>query len=144
MARWRRVATLVAALAACGPPMLVEAQSVVPGELNNAARSGENFLRQQQEIQQQQQLDRERANQAPGGARLPESRPAPSAAPAEGECVEAKGLEIVGARLLAKKQIARLRASVVGHCVGAQAGGARRRRGAGAGGAGGGGAARAD
>jgi hemolysin activation/secretion protein len=120
MARWRLVATLVAALAACGLPILVAAQSVVPGELNNAARSGENFLRQQQEIQQQQQLDRERANQAPGGAALPESRPAPGAAPSEGECVEAKGLEIVGARLLSKKQIARLRGSVVGHCVGAR------------------------
>ncbi len=119
MARWIRAATWYAVLAVCFPTGVV-AQSVVPGELNNAARAGESFLRQQQEIQEERQRERDRASQTPGGAALPEARPVPKEAQPEGECFQAKGLDIVGARLLPKSQLARLQHEIIGHCVGAK------------------------
>ena len=118
MARWIRAVALPTVLVACGLPTLVAAQSVIPGELNNAARAGENFLRQQQEIQDERQRQRDRTQQQPGGESLSESKAAAAGSQAEGQCVEAKALEIVGARLLPKDQIARMQRDIVGRCVG--------------------------
>ena len=118
MAGWIRAVAPSTVLVACGLPTLVVAQSVIPGELNNAARAGENFLRQQQEIQDERQRQRDRTQQQPGGEPLPESRARAADTQAQGQCVEAKALEIVGARLLHQDQIAHLQHDIVGRCVG--------------------------
>jgi len=71
-------AAIFAALAAYGLPVSVWAQSVRPGELENAARQGEQLLRQQQQIQEERQRERDRERQQPAGQELPA---APSATP---------------------------------------------------------------
>jgi hemolysin activation/secretion protein len=114
-----RAAAWTAALAAFGLPLAARAQSVTPGELQNAARQGEQLLRQQQELQDARQRERDRATQLPSGEPLPEATTGPSAAFADGKCVDAKSLQLVGVHLLSKKQVLDLERGVVGHCVGA-------------------------
>lgn len=115
----QRAFALAVALAICGLPLPASGQSVTPGELENAARQGELLQRQQQQLQEERQRERDRARQVPGGEALPEAPAAQvNALPTEGKCIEARSLELVGARLLSKKQIARLQLEVVGHCVG--------------------------
>jgi hemolysin activation/secretion protein len=116
-----RAAAVAAALAACGLPLSVGAQSVTPGDMQNAARQAEQYLRQQQELQDARQRERDRTQELPSGEALPEapSAPPPSVGTPEGKCVDTKSLELVGAHLLSKRQVAALQNDVVGHCVGA-------------------------
>jgi hemolysin activation/secretion protein len=110
-------AAVFAALAAYGFPLTAWAQSVTPGELD-AARQGEQLLRQQQQILEERQRERDRELQQPAGEQLPAS---PSAAPLvtdEGKCVDVRSLDVVGARLLSQKQISDLQHDVAGHCIG--------------------------
>src|SRR5258708_37229554 len=107
-------AAVFVALAAYGFPLTAWAQSVTPGELENAARQGEQLLRQQQQIQEERQRERDRERQQPAGEELPAS---PSAAPLvtdEGKCVDVRSLDVVGARLLSQKQISDLQHDVPG------------------------------
>jgi hemolysin activation/secretion protein len=113
-----RVAALSAALATCCLQSPARAQSVNPGELNNAARAGEQLLRQQQEIQDERQRERDRAQQLPGGEELPKSSAPVTTKTEEGKCIEAKSLDLVGVRLLPKQQVAQLQQAVPGHCFG--------------------------
>lgn len=113
-----RVVALASALVACGLPLIGQAQSLTPGELQNAVRQGEQLLRLQQELQEASQNARQRARQRPAGQALPEAKaPAAVVAP-EGKCVHAKSLRLIGAHLLSKKEVARLNRETAGHCVG--------------------------
>src|SRR3979411_2496010 len=107
-----------ATLAAYGFPLIALAQSVRPGELENAARQGEQLLRQQQQIQEERQRERDRERQQPAGQELPTSPSAAAVVPDEGKCVDVRSLDVVGARLVSQKQISELQHDVVGHCIG--------------------------
>lgn len=112
-----RLAALGAALLTWGLSSAAWAQSVTPGELQNAARQGEQLLRLQQELQEGRQEARERELQRPGGQALPKSAaPAAVTAPA-GKCMKVKSLRLLGAHLLSKKEIARLDRQIVGQCI---------------------------
>jgi hemolysin activation/secretion protein len=111
-------AAIFAALAAYGLPVFVWAQSVRPGELENAARQGEQLLRQQQQIQEERQRERDRERQQPAGQELPAAPSATPLVPDEGKCVDVRGLDVVGARLVSQKQISQLQNEVAGHCIG--------------------------
>ena len=113
-----RHALVLIVVAAAGLPALALAQSVTPGELDQAARRGEQLLRDQQLLEQERQRERERERQVPAGEALP-AAPAEAAAPADdGKCVDVKRLELVGARLLPPDRVASFERDVVGHCVG--------------------------
>jgi hemolysin activation/secretion protein len=113
-------AALAAVLAACTLPLVVKAQSLTPAELQNAARQGEQFLRQQQELQEAHQQERDRSNQRPGGEDLQQSSGASGSGSDQGKCVDTNSLELVGARLLSKEQVVGLQSTVAGHCMGAK------------------------
>ena len=114
----RRACALAAALVICGLPFQSKGQSVTPGELGNAARQGELLQRQQQQLQEERQRQRDRATEAPAGEALPKAPVEANAAPSEGKCIDTRSLDLVGAHLLSKKQVARLEHSVAGHCLG--------------------------
>lgn len=100
-------------------PSLVYAQSVTPGELDQAARRGEQLLRDQQLLEQERQRDRERERQAPGGEALPAASAEPSIGPVEGgKCIDVMKLDLVGARLLPPDRVASFEKDVAGHCIG--------------------------
>lgn len=118
MAFHRMLAVGAALLGACGLPATLHAQSVTPEEINRAARQGEQLLREQQQREQERQAERDRQRQKPAGELLP-AEPAPSsAAKSVGACIEVRSLELVGARHLPPDDIERIRASVVGRCLG--------------------------
>src|ERR1700716_777690 len=107
-----------ATLAAYGFPLIALAQSVRPGELENAARQGEQLLRQQQQIQEERQRERDRQRQQPAGQELPESPSAATLVPDDGKCVDVRSLDLVGARLLSVERVSELQNEVAGHCIG--------------------------
>jgi hemolysin activation/secretion protein len=115
-ARFRAAA--FAALAAYGLPLAAWGQSVRPGELESAARQGEQLLRQQQQVQEERQRERDRELQQPAGEDLPA---APATAPLgadQGKCVDISSLDVVGARRVSAKQMSELQQEVAGHCIG--------------------------
>jgi hemolysin activation/secretion protein len=110
---------IFASLATYGFPIGAWAQSVTPGELESAARQGEQLLRQQQQILEEQQRERDRERQQPAGKELPTAPPAaPAAVPEDGKCVDVQSLDVVGIRHISKKQVSRLQRDVTGHCIG--------------------------
>jgi hemolysin activation/secretion protein len=113
-----RIRAGVFALAAYSLPLTTWAQSVTPGELENAARQGEQLLRQQQQIQEERQRERDRELQQPAGQELPPSPSAAIVVPGEGKCVDVRSLDLVGARLLSQERISELQHDVAGHCIG--------------------------
>jgi hemolysin activation/secretion protein len=112
-----RVAMLAASVA-CGLPLIVQGQSVRPGELESAARQGEQLLRQQQQVQEGRQRERERELQQPGGETLPAAPAAAPLASDQGKCVDIRTLDLVGARRISAKQRSRLQQEVAEHCIG--------------------------
>jgi hemolysin activation/secretion protein len=118
MGAWIRAAAVAAALAVCCLPCVAEAQSVTPGELENAARQGEQLLRQQQQMEDARQNARDRERQQPAGESLMPAPLAPAGVPATGQCVEIRSLDLVGARLLSKALVASFGRGVTGHCIG--------------------------
>jgi hemolysin activation/secretion protein len=114
-----RAAVIIAALATYSFPNGSEAQSVTPNELEGAARQGEQLLREQQQMLDEQKRARDRETQLPSGAQL-NTPPAPSntTPSTEGQCLQVRSLELVGARHLSKKLIAHLDHDVTGKCVG--------------------------
>jgi len=114
-----RAAVVAAALVTCGLPNGSKAQSVTPNELESAARQGEQLLREQQQMLDERQRARDRETQAPSGAEI-NAAPLPPTitAESEGRCFDVQSLELVGARLLPKKEHKLLEREVVGKCIG--------------------------
>ena len=115
----RLCSVTMAVLLGCGLPLAGRAQSVTPGEVDRAARQGEQLLREQQQLQEERQAERDRQRQRPAGEVLP-AQPTPSnGEPAAGKCIDVRSLDLVGARHLPAEAVEPIRASVVGHCLGA-------------------------
>src|SRR5690242_21840399 len=96
----RRSAIIMSALFTSGLPLVAWTQSVTPGEIDRAARQGEQLLREQQQLQEQRQAERDRLRQRPSGEGLP-AQPAPSQGDAvAGKCIDVRSLDLVGARHL--------------------------------------------
>lgn len=114
-----RAAVVAAALVAYALPNASKAQSVTPSELENAARQGEQLLREQQQMLDERQRERDRQSQLPSGAEINAAPAPPTNAPqSEGRCFEVRSLELVGARRLPKKERKLLEREVVGQCIG--------------------------
>lgn len=94
------------------------AQSVTPGELDQAARRGEQLLREQQLLDQERARQRDRERQKPAGEGLQPEEAAAPAVPRDETCINVTSLQLLGARLLPQEAIGDLERSVVGHCVG--------------------------
>lgn len=106
---------------ALGAPLAGVAQSVMPSELGDAARIGEQLLREQQQLEEERRRVRERERQRPSGGELSVEPETSASAPAAGECIEVSALELVGARLLPVEQRQQLERTVAGQCIGAPA-----------------------
>jgi hemolysin activation/secretion protein len=108
----------VAALVAYGLPLSSWGQSVTPGELDRAARQGEELLREQQQRLQERQIERDRERQKPAGESLPAPETPANVTPANGKCLEVRSLDLVGARHLSPELVASLNHDVAGRCLG--------------------------
>jgi hemolysin activation/secretion protein len=114
----RRIAVILTGLGACALPVYLWAQSVTPAEIERAARQAEQLQRNQQQLEEQRQAERDRLRQRPAGALLP-----PQPAPEEGteppaKCITVRSVELVGARHLPADVVDPIRASAVGRCLG--------------------------
>ncbi len=117
MASPRFPTAVMTLLMACGLPVAARAQSVTPGEIDRAARQGEQLLREQQQLEEQRQAERDRQRQLPAGELLPAQPAPPEGAPPPGKCIDVRSLDLVGARHLPAEAAEPIRDSVVGRCL---------------------------
>ncbi len=112
---WRRTLLSIGLL---GLALGTHAQSLTPSELDQAARLGEQLLREQQQRQIERQQSQDRARQKPSGQDLPAAAESATTDAPDERCLAVSTLELIGAQHLPAEQVASLQAQVAGRCLG--------------------------